>query len=62
MRCFPFANFHFQMGVTVMGFAEDSGQSLLLTRQCQGPDDQISRHWNAGNSNGHHGTSKFFSF
>ena len=22
MGCFPFANFHFQMGVTVMGFGE----------------------------------------
>ena len=25
MRCFPFTNYHFQTGVTVMGFAEDSG-------------------------------------
>ena len=25
MGCFPFANFHFQMGVTVMGFAEHLG-------------------------------------
>ena len=37
MGCFPFANFHFQMGVTVMGFAEDFGlnefhgcQSVML--------------------------------
>ena len=29
MGCFPFANFHFQMGVTVMGFAEDSAHSDL---------------------------------
>ena len=28
MGCIPFANFHFQMGVTVMGFAEDSGPYL----------------------------------
>jgi len=27
MGCFPFANSRFQMGVTVMGFAEDFGQS-----------------------------------
>ena len=26
MRYFPFANYHFQMGVTVMGFAEHFGQ------------------------------------
>ena len=26
MGCFPFANFHFQIGVTVMGFAEHFGQ------------------------------------
>ena len=26
MGCFPFANSRFQMGVTVMGFAEDFGQ------------------------------------
>ena len=25
MGCAPFANHHFQMGVTVMGFAEDLG-------------------------------------
>ena len=29
MGCIPFANFHFQMGVTVMGFAEDSGHILV---------------------------------
>ena len=29
MGCSPFANFHFQMGVTVMGFAEDSGPSPI---------------------------------
>ena len=28
MECAPFANHHFQMGVTVMGFAEDLGQSM----------------------------------
>ena len=27
MGCSPFANYHFQMGVTVMGFAEDFGHS-----------------------------------
>ena len=26
MGCFLFLNYHFQMGVTVMGFAEDFGQ------------------------------------
>ena len=26
MGCFPLANYHFQMGVTVMGFAEHFGQ------------------------------------
>ena len=25
MGCFPFTNYHFQTGVTIMGFAEDSG-------------------------------------
>ena len=30
MWCIPFANFHFQMGVTVMGFAEDFGPGLLI--------------------------------
>ena len=29
MGCFPFANSRFQMGVTVMGFAEDFGRSHL---------------------------------
>ena len=29
MGCFPFANSRFQMGVTVMGFAEDFGHWLL---------------------------------
>ena len=28
MGCFPFANSRFQMGVTVMGFAEDFGQCV----------------------------------
>ena len=28
--CFPFANSRFQMGVTVMGFAEDFGHSLQI--------------------------------
>ena len=29
MGCFPFTNYHFQTGVTVMGFAEDFGLSLM---------------------------------
>ena len=29
MGCFPFANYHFQMGVTIMGFVEHSGHSPL---------------------------------
>ena len=29
MGRFLFSNFHFQMGVTVMGFAEDSGLNHL---------------------------------
>ena len=29
MGCFPFANSRFQMGVTVMGFAEDFGHCSL---------------------------------
>ena len=33
MGCFPFANFHFQMGVIVMGFAEDSGPNVVLGRK-----------------------------
>ena len=35
MVCFPFTNYHFQMGVTVMGFAEDFGaQSHSLRNEC----------------------------
>ena len=30
MGCFPFANYHFQMGVTVMGFVEHFGQKLVI--------------------------------
>ena len=30
MGCFPFANSHFQMGATVMGFAEHFGHRLIL--------------------------------
>ena len=32
MGCFPFSNYHFQMGVTVMGFAEHFGywQSCVI--------------------------------
>ena len=33
MGCFPFTNYHFQTGVTVMGFAEHSGQSLSYHNQ-----------------------------
>ena len=29
MRCFPFANLCFQMGVTIVGFTEHFGQSLF---------------------------------
>ena len=29
MGCSLFSNYHFQMGVTVMGFAEDFGLNLL---------------------------------
>ena len=29
MGCAPFANHHFQMGVTAMGFVEDLGHYLL---------------------------------
>ena len=29
MECFPFTNSCFQMGVTVMGFAEDFGLCIL---------------------------------
>ena len=28
MGCFPFANYHFQMGVTVMGFEEHFGKNF----------------------------------
>ena len=28
MGCSLFSNYHFQMGITVMGFAEDFGQYL----------------------------------
>ena len=39
MGCNPFANYRFQMGVTVMGFAEHFGLSLLdlsyLYRWCK---------------------------
>ena len=31
MRSSPFENFHIQMGVTVMGFAEHFGQGLPKT-------------------------------
>ena len=34
MGCFPFANYHFQMGVTAMGFAEDFGQCLVSRHLC----------------------------
>ena len=30
MGCFPFAKFHYQMGVTIMGFAEDFGHSAFV--------------------------------
>ena len=30
MGCSLFANYHFQMGVTAMGFAEDFGQCMIL--------------------------------
>ena len=30
MGCYPFANSHFQMGVTVMGFAEHFGHCMTL--------------------------------
>ena len=33
MGCIPFANFHFQMGVTVMGFAEDSGLRVIQEQE-----------------------------
>ena len=33
MGCSLFANYHFQMGVTAMGFAEDFGLSVLVCDQ-----------------------------
>ena len=36
MGCSLFSNYHFQMGVTVMGFAEDFGLRLSL---------QVDSHW-----------------
>ena len=33
MGCFPFANSHFQMGFTVMGFAEHFGGWIELTKK-----------------------------
>ena len=32
MGCSPFANYHFQMGFTAMGFAEDFGLCLLAAK------------------------------
>ena len=33
MGCFPFTNYHFQMGVTVMGFAEDFGHIPVMNHK-----------------------------
>ena len=41
MGCFPFANYHFQMGVTAMGFAEDFGLSLF---GCNSEDSKETEH------------------
>ena len=35
MECFPFAKYHFLMGVTVMGFAEDFGLSRQKKMNCK---------------------------
>ena len=36
MGCFPFTNYHFQMGVTEMGFTEHIGHNPLHPRALQG--------------------------
>ena len=35
MGCIPFANFHFQVGVTVMGFAEHFGHCFVLIQRLE---------------------------